>query len=278
MQSAATRSTQGWFHMTAQMQVESNDRATETRRLLVEAQGSTPEAREFLFSEVVTLNLGVARSVARRFRSRGESAEDLFQVACVGLTKAVRGFDPSRGHDFLAYAVPTMSGEIKRHFRDLRWMIRPPRPIQELQAQISHATAELTQDLGRSPRPSEIAEHLGIAVDDITEALAADGCFNPVSLDQSGPHDDGAALSETLGERDGNFDRADAVAILRPACRHLEPRDQRILFLRFFRGRTQTEIAAELGLSQMQVSRLLSRILGSLREQLGDMSSSEQAS
>lgn len=216
------------------------------------------------------LNMGVAESIARRFRNRGEPLDDLIQVAYVGLTKAVRGFDPDKSDEFLKYAVPTITGEVKRYFRDSAWTVRPPRRIQELQSSISKASAELNQDLGRSPRPSELAAYLEVSIEDVTEALASDGCFTPSSLDDRGPSDDGFALAEMLGEDDHDLDRAEVVALLRPACRNLKARDQHILFLRFFHGWTQAQIAEELGVTQMQVSRLLSRILTSLRAELTD--------
>lgn len=210
----------------------------------------------------------VAESVARRYARRGEALDDLIQVACLGLTKAVRRFDPDRGHDFLSYAVPTMSGEIKRHFRDSGWSVRPPRRIQELQARISATAADLNQELGRSPRPSELAEALDVQPADISEALASDGCFSPASLDERGPYDDGYTLAEHLGAAEPGFERAEAVAMLRPVCQDLKPRDKRILYLRFYSGWTQAQIAADLGVTQMQVSRLLQRILTSLRSEI----------
>jgi len=247
-----------------------DNRATETRRLIAAARAADGVERQRLQEEAVLLNLGVAESIARRFRNRGESLDDLMQVAYVGLTKAVQGFDPDKTDEFLKYAVPTISGEVKRYFRDSAWMVRPPRRIQELQAAISSAGAELNQELGRSPRPSELAERLNVSVEEISEALASDGCFSPSSLDERGPGDDGFALGEMLGEDDHDLSRAEVVALLRPVCRRLKPRDQHILFLRFFRGWTQAQIAEELGVTQMQVSRLLSRILTSLREELSD--------
>ncbi len=213
----------------------------------------------------------VARAIAARFRDRGEALDDLIQVAYLGLTKAVRGFDPTKSDEFLKYAVPTISGEVKRYFRDVAWVIRPPRRLQEAQAALSRASGELAQDLGRAPRPSELAEHLGIPLENVNEALASDGCFTPNSLDERGPADDGTySLVELLGNDDPDLQRAEIVALLRPICRDLAPRDQRILYLRFFRGWTQAQIGAELGISQMQVSRLLLRILTSLRKRLDD--------
>jgi len=226
--------------------------------------------RAALLNKAITLNMPVARSIAQRFRNRGESVEDLEQVACLALTRAVHAFDPSRGGDFLAFAVPTIRGELKRHFRDLGWMVRPPRRIQEIQAVVAPAIEELTQELGRSPRIAEIAKRIERTEDEVGEALACNGCFTPDSLDDRGPDGDGRPVSARLGEPEPGFDRAEAVTILGPACRGLKPRDRRILFLRFFLGRTQQEIAEELGVTQMQVSRLISRILRNLRDSLAE--------
>lgn len=243
-------------------------RAEETIDLLRRAQTSPPGEQGRLQAEAVEMNMGVAASVARRYARRGEPLDDLLQVAYVGLTKAAHRFDPERGHDFLAYAVPTMSGEIKRHFRDAGWSVRPPRRIQELQPHIFAAAAELTQRHGGSPRPSDIADELDVDVADVTEALATGNCFAPASLDDPGGRADGSSIRDRVGSVEPGFDHAEAIAMLRPACRHLERRDRRILYLRFYLGWTQAQIAGELGVSQMHVSRLLQRILGSLRTSL----------
>jgi RNA polymerase sigma-B factor len=256
--------------LSASTNVIPDQRENDTQRLLRQAREAEGDERARIEEEIVTLNMGIAESIAKRFRSRGEPLDDLVQVAYVGLTKAVRGYDPDKTDAFLKYAAPTIAGELKRYFRDVAWTVRPPRRIQELQASISKAAAAMSQELGRSPRPSELAERLDASLEDVTEALASDGCFTPTSLDERGPSDDGFALSDVLGEPDRDLDRAEVVALLRPACRNLKPRDQRILFLRFFHGWTQAQIAEELGVTQMQVSRLLSRILTSLREELTD--------
>jgi RNA polymerase sigma-B factor len=245
------------------------DRVDLTHRLLLEASKAAKARRKRLHEEVVLLNLDVAESIVLRYRNRGVPHEDLVQVACLGLVKAARGFDPAKSDNFLGYAVPTISGEVKRFFRDHAWAVRPPRRIQELQADISMTSAQLAQDSGHLPGPGELADVLGVDVADINEALAADGCFAPTSLDSPTRQEDGLSLSSTLGENDPGFDRAEAVVALRPLCRKLSPRDQRIIYLRFFREWTQAKIAAELGVTQMQVSRLLNRILGQLREQMG---------
>ncbi len=248
-----------------------NARATrraETARLLEEAyRADSPAARAALHEEVIRLNMQVAGEIARRYHGRGIPGDDLDQVANLGLVKAVHGFDPSHGSDFLSFAVPTIRGEIRRYFRDFGWTIRPPRSVQELQTRITAAEGELFQSLGRSPRPSEVAAHLGVDLELVLDSLAANGCFAPVSLDtplaegESGPGD-------RLGGPDPGFASAEARVALKSVMRGLTPRERRILEMRFFGGCTQAEIGAEVGVTQMQVSRLLSRLLDRLRKRL----------
>lgn len=240
--------------------------ASDTSRLLrLVAATDNEDERRRLLDEVVVANLGIARSIAMRYRNRGIALDDLDQVARLGLVKAARGFDTDRQNDFLAYAVPTIRGEVRKHFRDHGWTVRPPRRVQELQSKIISAAAELTQSLGRSPRPSELARHLEIPVHDVEEALAADGCFTPSSLDRPVGGDDSASLGDLLPSDIDEHTAVDARVILAPAVRRLNERDQKILHLRFFRGWTQEEIAREIGVTQMHVSRLLTRILAELR-------------
>ena len=247
------------------------DRSEITARLLARIAETTDDVeRKRLRDEVVVLNMGVARAIAARYRDRGIAKDDLLQAAYVGLVKAVQGFDPSYERDFLSYAVPTVTGEVKRYFRDFGWTVRPPRRIQELQAQISRASTELSQTLHRSPKPSEVAAYLSIDVDSVVEALAADGCFTPASLDVPVGEDGSTSLGELLGADDADLGRAEARILLGPAVRKLKPRDRRILELRFFHGWTQEQIAGDIGVTQMQVSRLLSRILSDLRTELSD--------
>jgi RNA polymerase sigma-B factor len=248
------------------------DRASLTSRLLTDAdlaaRTGDDEERAHLLEEVVILNMGVANAVATRYMKRGISLDDLKQVAYVALVKAARGFDAHCGHEFLSYAVPTIRGEIKRHFRDQGWTVRPPRRIQELQIRIATADNELAAKLGRSPRPSELCEHLDVDLDDVIEALSADGCFTPTSLDRPVGVDGDATVGDMLGETDRGRDAAEARVVLRPVVRRLTDRQRRILMLRFFRGWTQQEIAEDIGVTQMQVSRLLSQIMTELRDQL----------
>jgi len=245
------------------------DRSEITARLLRQIVGTTDEIEiKRLRDEVVVLNMGVARAIASRYRDRGIGKEDLMQAAYVGLVKAVQGFDPSFDRDFLSYAVPTVTGEVKRYFRDFGWTVRPPRRVQELQAQISRASSELSQNLHRSPKAREVAAFLSVNVDSVVEALAADGCFTPASLDVPVGEDGSTSLGELLGEEDADLGRAEARIMLAPAVRRLAVRDRRILELRFFHGWTQEQIAGDIGVTQMQVSRLLSRILSDLRAEL----------
>lgn len=240
-------------------------RIAQTDRLLDLANHQHGAARQELLGQVIELNAAVARSIAHRYHNRGESAEDLEQVAYLGLVKAVNAYDPEKGFPFLVYAVPTITGEVKRYFRDTAWTVRPPRRIQELQAEIIPAVERLSQALGRAPRASEIAAHLGHQESHIIEALACAGCFTPSSIDDRGPGGDGYQVADRLGEDDRGFARVEAVAALSAACRALKPRDRRILYLRFFEEWTQEQIASELGVTQMQVSRLLARITRDLR-------------
>ena len=213
-------------------------------------------------------NLEVARALSRRYRHRSVDPADLEQVAYVGLVRAVERYDPTRGTDFLSFAVPTISGELKRHFRDRGWYVRPPRRITELQAGISRATEELSQSLGRSPRAREVAEALGCPEEDVIEALACDGAFAPSSLDVPVGHDGTLTLGATLAADEHDIEQCETRMVLGPAVRSLSPRDRRIIELRFFEGCTQEQIGREIGVTQMQVSRLLGRILADLRRAL----------
>jgi RNA polymerase sigma-B factor len=225
--------------------------------------------RSLLTDELIDAHLEVARTMALRYRNRGVELDDLEQVALLGLTKAAHRFDPDAGHEFLSYAVPTIRGELRRHFRDCGWMVRPPRRLQELQARIVRAQEELLGVHGRSPRPSELAHHLDVDVSDVVEALSVDGCFAPAALDT--PVGEGTAtLGEMLGAHDPAYTTAEASVMLEPAVRELSARDRRIVYLRFYEERSQKEIGEAVGLTQAQVSRVLTRILRDIRNVLGD--------
>lgn len=240
-----------------------------SRDLLIRASQETdPVERERLQNEVVVLHMGLARAIAARYRNRGIAEDDLVQAASIALLKATRGFDPAMGVEFLSYAVVTMKGEVKRQFRDFGWMVRPPRPIQKLQADVSRAEGELIQVLGRSPKVAEVAEHLGATEDEVLEALSADGCFTPTSLDTPVGSDASAVLGDLLPDEDKAMTEAEARVMLAPAVRALPERERTVLYLRFFKQQSQAQIADEIGVTQMQVSRILARVLGQLRGQL----------
>lgn len=242
--------------------------ALSTRLLTQAASEPDPVERKRLQDEVVVMHMGLARAIAARYRGRGLADEDLVQAATMALLKAARNFDPAHGVEFLSYAVVSMKGEVRRQFRDFGWMVRPPRPIQKLQADLSRADAELTQTLGRSPRVDEVAHHLGVDEDDVVEALSADGCFNPASLDAPVGPDGAAVLGDMIPDEGTAMSEAEARVMLAPAVRALPEREQQILYLRFFKQQSQATIAKEVGVTQMQVSRILARTLTQLRGQL----------
>ena len=250
--------------------VAPRDRTAVSGRLLARAAAETdPVERKRLQDEVVVLHMGLARAIAARYRGRGIPEEDLAQAAAMALLKAARHFDASRGVEFLSYAVVTMKGEVKRQFRDFGWMVRPPRPVQKLQSDVSRADADLTHRLGRSPTVAEVAHHLDVSEDEVLEALSADGCFTPTSLDTPVGSDGGAVLGDLLPDDDTGMTEAEARVMLAPVVRALPERDREVLYLRFFRQQTQAQIAEEIGVTQMQVSRILARVLTQLRGQLG---------
>lgn len=245
------------------------ERRTVTDELCAALVDADETERAEIVERLIEANMGVARAVAAHYRHRGEAVEDLEQVAYVGLAKAAHGFDPERGYDFLTYAVPTIRGEVRRWFRDSCWMVRPSRRIQEARAQISACTEELLQELGQLPSDEALAQRLGIEVSEVREARAADGCYQPSSLESPGTAGE-STLADVLGEPDEAFDRTEERVALAPLVRKLSPRDREALALRFFGGWTQEQIAGRLGVTQMQVSRILSRITNQLREELGD--------
>jgi RNA polymerase sigma-B factor len=215
--------------------------------------------------------LPLAKHLAQRFHGRGEPLDDLVQIATVGLIKAIDRFDPEYGNDFAAYAVPTIVGEIKRHFRDRTWDIRVPRRLQELKLDINEATSTLSQRLGRSPTVCDIAEYLQRSEDEIIEGLEGARAYSAVSLQTLvGGGIDGTELGDLFGVEDTELALAEFRASLGPALDSLSEREQRIVILRFFGNLTQTQIADRVGISQMHVSRLLTKSLATLRGQLTD--------
>jgi RNA polymerase sigma-B factor len=219
---------------------------------------------------LVHLHLPLVEHCARRFRNRGEPFEDLVQVGTIGLIKSVDRFDTDRGVEFSTYATPTIIGEIKRYFRDKGWAIRVPRRLQELRMQIGAVTAELTQILGRSPTPRELAEAIGCTVEDIVEGIESSNAYSTLSLDATNDDSDEGAGSmlDALGIEDAGLEHVEIRESIKPLLDRLDPREKKILLLRFFKNMTQSQIAEEIGVSQMHVSRLLTRTLGQLRSSL----------
>jgi RNA polymerase sigma-B factor len=216
--------------------------------------------------------LPLADHIARRFKNRGEPFEDLVQVARMGLVQAVNRFDVDNGADFLAFAVPTMMGEVRRYFRDHGWSVKVPRRMKELGPQLKRAIEELSQRLGRAPTASEIASHLGLDHEEVVLAQIASSAYSTLSSDApaSGIAGDGdeRSFGSTFGDLDANLEKVLDIQTVRPLLAALPERQQTVLLLRFFENMTQTQIAERLGVSQMHVSRLLARSLATLRDQV----------
>ena len=242
--------------------------ADSTHELLLEADGTPDPRHQELLDEVVILNAPVARSIASRYRSKGVDSDDLEQVAYLGLVKAANGYRVDASTAFLSYAVPTIRGELKRYFRDCAWTVRPPRRVQEVQGSIAAAEPELIQRLGHVPTDAETAAALGTDAAEVAEASSVRGCFTTLSLDAPGSVEGGTSLLDTVADDEDGYDLVENVHTLTPAVASLGDRDKRILELRFRNGFTQEEIGQELGVSQMQVSRLLRGILDRLRTDL----------
>lgn len=226
-------------------------------------------ARDALRGKLVTGYLPVVQHIARRFAGRGEPVDDLEQAGTIGLINAVDRFEPDRGVDFLSYAVPTITGEIRRHFRDRTWSMRVPRRLKDLQSSINSAVGPLSQELGRAPRPSEIAARLGIPPEDVVEGLDAQRAYRSSSLDElvSGAE---TTLTDTLGVADAELEKVEYRQTLAPLLDDLPDRERTILVLRFFGNMTQTQIADRVGISQMHVSRLLAQTVAGLRRRMNE--------
>jgi RNA polymerase sigma-B factor len=258
-----------------QVGVQRSEQATRDRAharelfaAMVEAPDGSPE-RQAIRDELVEMHLPLVEYLARRFRNRGELHDDLVQVATIGLIKSVDRFDLGRGVEFSTYATPTIVGEIKRHFRDKGWAIRVPRRLQELKLALTNATSELSQRNGRSPTVAELAVYLEMSQDDVLEGLESANAYSTISLDTPDSGDsDALAVADTLGVIDESLEGVEYRESLKPLLDQLPPREKRILLLRFFSNMTQSQIATELGISQMHVSRLLARTLADLREGL----------
>ncbi len=253
-----------------------DDAARARERVLLDTMATEPEdsvAYSRARDELVTMHLPLVEHLARRFRDRGEPHDDLVQVGTIGLIKAVDRFDTGRGVEFSTYATPTIVGEIKRHFRDRGWSIRVPRRLQEMRQQIGLATAELSQKSGRSPTVAELAEALDLSEEEILEGLESAQAYSTLSIDSSGGGDDdseSSSLTDTLGAEDDALEGVEYRESLKPLLAALSDRERQIITMRFFKNMTQAQIAEEVGVSQMHVSRLLTKALLELRSGLTD--------
>ncbi|OBH05704.1 RNA polymerase sigma factor SigF [Mycobacterium sp. E1747] len=231
-----------------------------------------PDSMEFQRQrdKIVERCLPLADHIARRFEGRGEPRDDLVQVARVGLVNAVVRFDVEAGSDFVSFAVPTIMGEVRRHFRDNSWSVKVPRRLKELHLRLGTATAELSQRLGRAPTATELAAELDMDREEVVEGLVAGSSYNTLSIDSGGgsEEDEARAIADTLGDVDTGLDRIEDQESLRPLLEALPERERTVLVLRFFESMTQTQIAERVGISQMHVSRLLAKSLTRLRDQL----------
>jgi RNA polymerase sigma-B factor len=223
-------------------------------------------AREKLIEQYMSL----VRSLARRYSYRGEQLEDLVQIGAIGLIKAIDRFDLDRGVELTTYATPNIIGEIKRHFRDKGWSVRVPRGLQELNVQLSRLIEQLTVQLGRSPTIPELAKAAGVEEEEVLEALESGRAYSSLSLSSGGTQEDGEELDplESIGSDEHQYEVSEDRAVLAPGFRVLDERERKILHLRFFEGLTQSQIAQQIGISQMHVSRLIRRSLEKIREEI----------
>ena len=235
------------------------------------------QARE----QLVLAHLNLARFLASKFKNRGESLDDLVQVATIGLIKAIDRFDISRGLEFTTFATPTIMGEIKRHFRDKGWSVRVPRRLQELSAKVTQVSDKLTEKLQRSPSVDEIAQALGVSVDEVLEAMESAHAYTSVSLDVPQGDDDDGTQSSTVIDKyalvDEDLESSDDRIVLEQAIKDFSEREQQIIRMRFLGGFTQVEIAQKLQISQVQVSRLLRKTLQKFQEKLDPNHAMEHA-
>lgn len=219
--------------------------------------------------ELIMSHLNLVRFLASKFKNRGEPLDDLIQVGTIGLIKAIDRFDPSRGLEFTTYATPTILGEIKRHFRDKGWSIRVPRRLQELSAKVNQASDELTKELQRSPSTEEVAAKLGVSVDEVLEAMESSGAYSSVPLEAgSSDEEDGPAIIDHYASVDENLAASDDRMVIEDTIRDFSPREREVIRMRFVEGLTQVEIARRLGVSQVQVSRLLRRTLKKVQDKI----------
>ena len=236
-----------------------------TRELFRRYREGDEDARQ----QLIVNHLNLVRFLASKFKNRGEPREDLVQVGTIGLIKAIDRFDPDRGLEFTTYATPTIMGEIKRHFRDKGWSVRVPRRLQELSQKVSQATEELTRELQRAPSVEEIANRIGASVDDVLEAMESSSAYSAVPLEGGGSDDEETpAVIDHYATVDQDLESTDDRIVLESAIADFSPREQEIIRMRFLEGMTQVEIAERLGISQVQVSRLLRRTLKHIQEKI----------
>ena len=241
-------------------------RAQEDRRLLIRYhREGDPAARE----QLVTRFLPLARQLARRYQRGGEQLDDLIQVASLGLLKAIDRFDPARETAFSSFAVPTILGELKRHFRDKGWSVRVPRDLQELAVKVDRIGDEMSRELGRAPTPAELAERTGTTLEQVLEAREASAAYRAVSLDRprSEDEEEGDSYADAFGEEDPGFGLAEDAATVERLMRVLNEREREVLRLRFAEDLTQSEIGQRVGVSQMHVSRLIRQSIARLRDE-----------
>ncbi len=233
-------------------------------------RNATEDSAEYLEQRdaIIERCLPLADHIARRFEGKGEARDDLLQVARIGLINAVKRFDVEMGSDFASFAVPTIMGELRRHFRDNSWSVKVPRRMKELHLQIGSATAEMSQRLGRAPTASELAAELNIDRDEVLDGLMAGSSYKTTSIDGAAGSEERPSLAETLGDVDPGLENVEYREALRPLLAELPERERTVLVLRFFESMTQSQIAAKVGISQMHVSRLLAKTLAQLREKL----------
>lgn len=228
------------------------------------------QLRETFENELVLKYLDLAEALAARFDARGRERADLNQVAYLGLVKAARGFDQAKGDSFPAYAAPTISGELKRYLRDRSWVVRPPRHVQDLRTRLYRLEPSLAQKLGRTPSVADLAQELAVEPTDVAEAISASTSLHPDSLDAVTMHAESFPVADMLASPDSPIERLEELACLRDAMQDLDPADRELLYRRYFCEETQVQLGQRLGMSQMQVSRRLARILVSLQCRLQD--------
>ncbi len=237
-----------------------------TRELFARYKEQGDEAAR---EELVMSHLNLVRFLSAKFKNRGEPLDDLVQVGTIGLIKAIDRFDPDRGLEFTTYATPTIMGEIKRHFRDKGWSVRVPRRLQELAPKVNQATDELTKELQRSPSTEEVADRLGITVDEVLEAMESSSAYSSVPLEGSASDDEDApSVIDRYASIDQDLAASDDRMVVEQTISEFSPREQEVIRMRFEDGLTQVEIAKRLGVSQVQVSRLLRRTLKKLQDKI----------